>query len=280
MTRVTGLPVAWFSRAAALLIVGVADIPAAVAATRNAGSTINYAFATDLGSGVYDLSGRSLQVYRFTPTWTLREAHDGEPALRFVLPLTAGFFDFSPGDALHGSLPSGIDSFSVMPGLQWDWRLKDDWHLLPYVRVGASFVHGGRDGALFGAGVQLQRDWQQGETEFSRLHELTLASVSYHNQADDRFMRLRQAFEVRRPFGAPDSALRVMAGFYAILDVVPDPPALPNGARYDVMQLETGVTFGTKPRLQVWRIRLPRIGVGYRFAGALSGWRLALGAPF
>jgi hypothetical protein len=31
---------------------------------------------------------------------------------------------------------------------------------------------------------------------------------------------------------------------------------------------------------QVWGIGLPRLGIGYRDAGVLSGWRLVIGEPF
>ena len=40
------------------------------------GQSINYVFATDLGSGVYSLGGRTLQIYRFTYRKDLREVRD------------------------------------------------------------------------------------------------------------------------------------------------------------------------------------------------------------
>ncbi|MGQ0835770.1 MAG: hypothetical protein ACT4O5_12790 [Gammaproteobacteria bacterium] len=51
------------------------------------------------------------------------------------------------------------------------------------------------------------------------------------------------------------------------------------GAEPEPLQLEPGVIFGTRPGWRVWRVPLPRIGLGYRFAGDLSGWRLVIGAP-
>src|SRR5262245_43153515 len=65
--------------------------------------SISYVFATDLGSGVYDLGGRTLQIYRLTYTKELREATPGRFGLRLDLPVTFGFFDFSPVDVVtHG----------------------------------------------------------------------------------------------------------------------------------------------------------------------------------
>ena len=37
--------------------------------------------------------------------------------------------------------------------------------------------------------------------------------------------------------------------------------------------------FGMNPMYQLWGMALPRIGIGYRDAGTLSGWRLVIGEP-
>jgi len=58
------------------------------------GQSINYVFATDLGSGVYDLDGRTLQIYKLTYEKELRETTPDQLGVRFDLPLTFGFFDF------------------------------------------------------------------------------------------------------------------------------------------------------------------------------------------
>jgi hypothetical protein len=38
--------------------------------------------------------------------------------------------------------------------------------------------------------------------------------------------------------------------------------------------------FGAAPMWEIHGFTLPRIGVGYRVAGVLSGWRLVIGDPF
>ena len=43
---------------------------------------------------------------------------------------------------------------------------------------------------------------------------------------------------------------------------------------------ELGVTFGATEPLRLWRIPLPRIGLGYRFGDSLSVYRLVFGTPF
>ena len=89
-------------------------------------SSVNYVFATDLGSGIYDLDGRSLQIYRYTYDRPLAEGQGGAPDFNFVLPITAGFFDFNPIDVLDEGPPTRVDSFSVVPGVELDFKLDDD----------------------------------------------------------------------------------------------------------------------------------------------------------
>jgi hypothetical protein len=38
--------------------------------------------------------------------------------------------------------------------------------------------------------------------------------------------------------------------------------------------------FGAHPMWQVHGIPVPRLGIGYRVAGVLSGWRLVIGDAF
>jgi len=72
----------------------------------------NFAFAHRLGTGVYEISGRTVQVYSLPFEWRLRErgvAEDGtdgadsadgregragRAGLTLTLPVTLGFFDF------------------------------------------------------------------------------------------------------------------------------------------------------------------------------------------
>ena len=68
---------------------------------------------------------------------------------------------------------------------------------------------------------------------------------------------------------------------FAVLDVYPQAPtgAL-IGTQLPVVNLEAGLTFNWSPLPRVWRFDWPRLGISYREAGIVSGWRIVLGAPF
>jgi hypothetical protein len=246
------------------------------------GASVNYVFATELGSGVYDMDGRTLQVYRYTYQHDLREGSAATPGLRFKLPITAGFFDFSPVDVLSEGPPTRVDSISLVPGFELDYLLRDDWHFIPYARAGLSFASSSVGGILYGAGVRLERhgDWH-GWTQFLRA-ELSYAGVEYrHDVPGDQFVRLRYAVDVTRGLGFKLRGREPEGGLYAVFDVVVDPPTAPvSDGRKQPLQAEFGFTLSARPALKIWRFDAPRIGFGYRLAGELSSWRFVIGLPF
>jgi hypothetical protein len=246
------------------------------------GQSINYVFATDLGSGVYDLDGRTLQIYRFTYTKDLREVRDDRLGVRFVLPVTAGFFDFSPIDVISEGPPTRVDSFSVVPGLELDHAMPNDWHFIPYARAGFSVASSSVDGWLYGAGFRLDRTFEANGWDTLLRTELAFAGVKYRQDTpDDRFVRLRQAFDFTRGTGWRVRDREIEFGVYAILDAILDPPTAPVAdADEEPAQAEFGITVATRPRIKLWRFDAPRIGFGYRLAGDLSGFRIVLGVPF
>jgi hypothetical protein len=256
-------------------------ISTATAATpRAAVSTINHAFATELGTGFYDIGGRSVFIATFAPSWDFSPANQAHPGIRLVVPASIGSFDFVPDEALNGRLPRHIDSYSLTPGIEFDFQVGGDWMLTPWVKAGGSFAGGASDGFLYGAGARLTREAESGGRRTTQLHELALVNVNYAHLPDDSFLRLRNAVDVRKPTLPLGPRHRLLTGLYGIIDVVPDPPATPAGVKPAVVQLETGFTLNGDPRPQIGRVRWPRLGFGYRFAGDFSGWRIVIGAPF
>jgi len=249
---------------------------------RAVGQSFNYVFAADLGSGVYDLDGRTLQIYRFTYEKELREVDEDTIGVRFVMPLTFGFFDFKPFDVLSEGIPHRVDSFSLVPGVEFDYLLRNDWHLVPYARGGASVASSSVDGWLYGVGVRLEREgsWA-GWDSFVRT-ELNYSGVGYRQDLPaDQFGRLRQGVDLTRGLGWKVRGREVELGMYTVIDMILDPPTAPVGNRPgQSIQAEFGFTFGTRPRFKIWRWDAPRLGFGYRLAGNLSAWHFLIGQPF
>ena len=246
------------------------------------GASVNYVFATDLGSGVYDLDGRTLQIYQLTYEKSLRDVTPEKFGVKFEVPVTFGFFDFSPRDVLSSGLPTRVDSFAVVPGLEFDYLLKDDWHLIPYARAGFSVASSSVDGWLYGAGLRLERTRDfHGWDKFTRA-ELAMAGVDYREDVEsDQFVRFRQGFDFTRGLGWKIGERPLELGIYAVFDLVVDPPTIPSDQhKKHPIQAEFGFTLATRPRYKIWKFDAPRLGFGYRLAGTLSAWRFVIGAPF
>jgi len=183
----------------ALLSAGIAQCATPRTRDEAISNSISYVFATDLGSGVYQLGDRTLQIYRLTYTKELREPTPERFGARLDLPVTLGFFDFSPVNVVSHGLPSRIDSFAAVPGIELDYLLRNDWHLLPYARAGFSVASSSVDGWLFGTGVALERNGEFHGWDARVRTELAYAGVNYRQDVpNDRFVRLRQGFDLTR----------------------------------------------------------------------------------
>ena len=106
--------------------------------------------------------------------------------------------------------------------------------------------------------------------------------MHYHGDLpNDSFTRLRDGLELRRNFGWPLRTRQAQLGLYGVTDIYLDAPAGPaSGIAARTVQFEAGLMFGAHPMWQTHGISMPRLGIGYRVAGVLSGWRLVIGDPF
>lgn len=245
----------------------------------------NYAFASELGSGIYEIDGRTIEVYQLPFHYLLRapQQHGGRPGIRLILPLTVGFFNFQPSDLEHLRIPTQIGAVSFEPGVELDYWLSDAWHVYPYVKAGATFASSTRINALiYGVGVRSDYRFDTLESDGLWRAELLRAGVSYNSDLpNDAFTRLRDGVELRRDLPWPVHGREPQLAPYAVTDIYFDAPSGPeSGISARTVQFEAGLMFGVSPMWQVHGIPLPRLGVGYRVAGVLSGWRLVIGDPF
>jgi hypothetical protein len=246
----------------------------------------NYAFASELGSGVYEINGRTIQVYQFSPSYRLRYAERprARPGMQLIFPLTVGFFNFQPQDLVHLDIPTQIGALSLEPGIEFDYWLNEDWHLYPFIKAGATFASSSAVNAyIYGTGIRSDYHFSLFEGTDLWREELNYAGVHYRsNLPNDSFTRLRTAAELRQGvFSAPFKERRIEVGVYGIGDIYLNAPTGPaSGISARTLQFETGLMIGMNPVYRFKGISLPRLGIGYRDAGMLSGWRLVIGEPF
>ena len=282
-----------------------ASVCSAAPATQSSADTTysNFAFASELGSGVYQINGSTIQVYQLSPTHRLRYAErpGKQPGLKLIFPVTVGFFDFRTADLAHLDLPKNIGALSFEPGVGaglLDQRglarlsVRQGRRKLRLV-LGRECLHlrfrnaqrralqRVRRGGPVARGTDLCRRalhqlYPQPHAEFHfRLHASPPVSPN------DAFTRLRNGVELAHWVGGPIRDRHFELGVYGISDVYLHAPQGPaSGISARTLQFEFGVMFGMNPMYQLWGMELPRIGIGYLDAGTLSGWRLVIGNPF
>ena len=266
----------------------LASVPALAGAplTRNEQAVINFGFATQLGSGIYSLSGRTLQVYRLPFGYTPSSDEDARVRPRITLPLTLGFVDFKPRDVVETGVPERIDSLSFVPGLALHIAVLEDWELEPFAEAGIARDQASEaDQNVYSAGLRSRYDFGSGPTDWQLYNELVHVVVEQRSfDRTDDFTRFRVGTTARRPFDTAGTGQRADFLAYGLVEVYTDSPVgpadSPEGEDDNGAQLEVGFTFGATEPLRLWKIKLPRIGVGYRVGDGLSVYRIVFGSPY
>lgn len=253
--------------------------------TRDEQNVVHFGFASQLGSGVYIISGRTLQVYRLPFRYRLHTSESSLADVTLTLPVTIGFIGFKPQDVIDTGLPENLDSVSFVPGLAVGFRLSERWRLEPFAEAGLARDRTSEFNArVYSAGLRSGYEFAGGDLDWLLHNELVHAAVTLEEQdRTDDFTLLRTGLTARRPFRAAGEGRRADFLLYGVNEIYIESPDGPVNARDEgasSIQFEVGVTFGTTEPLRIWRIPLPRIGFGYRFGEDLSVYRLVLGAPF
>ena len=245
-------------------------------------NVVNFAFATQLGSGVYSVSGRTLQIYRLPFRYDLRSADDSGPGVVLTLPVTFGFYNFELQDVADGDIPTDVDALSFVPGLALVFEVNPDWKLEPYVEGGISRARDvDANATVYSGGLVSLYEFGGKGFDWQLRNDLTYAGVDLHGAGgSDQLTRFQTVVTARRPF-SPGSQLDYL--LYALNDYYVDQPDGPVDSaerRGNSVQYELGITLGTFETRRIWRIPLPRVGIGYRFGSDLEAWRIVFGTPY
>ena len=245
-------------------------------------NVINFAFATQLGSGVYSVSGRTLQVYRLPFRYDLKPTGDPGIGVALTLPVTFGFFDFELQDVANGDIPTDVDALSFVPGLALMIEVAPGWLLEPYVEAGISKARDvDADSTVYSGGLVSLYEFGGQRFDWNLRNDLTFAGVDVHAAGgSDNFTRFQTVVTARRPVSRGSRSDYVL---YALNDYYIDQPEGPIDSaarRAGSLQYEIGITLGTPETRRIWRVPVPRVGIGYRFGSNIDAWRIVFGAPY
>ena len=222
-------------------------------------------------------------LYRLPFRYAVFAEEEHSFGLQLTLQTTFGFYDFRTSDSPDTGLPDDVDTFGVQPGLELRFLPTQHWLLRPYLEAGYSDDRAGEASAwLYTAGVRslLTHDFEASRARLFFGNDVFVARADPGGGLpDDDYAMLQTSVELRTPLGPTFRGEPVDAGLYLVQDLSFDAPHFPieGGGTGAADQYVAGITIGTEPQARWWKVPLPRLGVGYRFAGDLSAWRFVIG---
>jgi hypothetical protein len=244
----------------------------------------NYAFASQLGSGIYQLSGHTVQIYRVPVYYPIRPAQGRYPGVRVTLSGCIGYFELSPTDADPPDNPDDVAMASFVPGVALEFPVLKNWSLEPFGELGvAQDFHDSERATVYTVGLKSLAKFRPRGVDLLLGHRLVYAGDHVSDsEYDEDFVMLETGFEVRRPLAFEVKGHGLDGGLYIMnyLYLEPTRVFLRDEPLEVGNQYELGFTVGTRVPVEFWRFSFPRLGLGYRFGDDASAVRLVLGAAF
>ena len=276
----------WFATLCALASLWVAPLAAADTSPEEAIPQGNFAFAHRLGSGIYEISGRTVQVYRLPFEWQWRERSDRHAGVMVTVPITLGFFDFKPELLLEEGLPTDVSTMAIVPGLRWNFTASEVWQISPFIEAGvARDRRNDRNSQVFTAGLEIERTDPSSFGPLRQKYSAIYALSSTDEVGRDSLVQLVGGLEVQRELRRSPGRKPWGYAPYVALRWYPQPPGAPllavrSAQRVAPLQGEVGIMFGPLEPVRVGRFTLPRVGLSYRVGRDLSAIRLVFGEAF
>jgi hypothetical protein len=250
-----------------------------------ASDLVNFAHVANTGFGGFSLSGRSVQVYRIPFSYSMRSLEEHSLGVRLTLPVSFGFHNLKATIDDEVRPLERLRTLTFVPGVELQLPLTEETVLKPFVEAGF-----GRETEASGTTVYLYTAGLKTLTT-RRLDGVTVGTgtnvewngVSGEEGGSDDYGVVEVGVEAVSPLRASLAGRRLTVGPYVILrffysDLVFERVG---AAAIEIdNQVELGASVGTEEALRVLGVKLPRLGLAYRFGDGLESWRINFGFPF
>jgi hypothetical protein len=239
-------------------------------------------FALGTWGGDSPVAGTEVYDLRIPASFKVFTSDRDDWGLRVRLVLYAGIYDFNLDEAID--LDLRFQSLAATPGVEFLVPVGKGWILKPFAEIG--YGHDFDNDLGFGVwsvGMRTIVTWPVKTwylsfgTKFQYLSTFT-ADLAF---ADD-YGEIRLGFDARHPLPFTIGGNQAdISGYYIRRQWVDAFIAKEDIDPLEILYTnELGFTFGTTPKVKLWFIPLPRIGLGYRWGPHIKGIRLNFGFPF
>lgn len=252
--------------------------------SENEENLVHYAFAAHLGTGIYSSSGRAVQVYAVPISYTVRPVEDNNWGLKLKIPVAFGFFDFKARDVVKSGLPDNVETMTVVPGVEFQIPVHENWSLMPFGDLGVGKdLSGGDHRYIYSAGIKSLVVFSWKDVEFSIGNKFLYAGHTAPGPDLSHYFRsFETGLDVRHPLDFTIQGRQADFSLYFINFLYSNLAFLRFRAdSFEVdVQYELGLTLGMSRPSKFWLFEMARIGLGYRFGDGLSAVRLVFGMAF
>ena len=271
-----------FGRATSVVAMAAILVIAFPTFAQDDGSPTFHPFAFGFTGG--DSATPDTEVYdlRIPASFKIFTANDDDWGLRLRFVVYAGVYNFTVEDAIDFNYK--FQSLAATPGVEFLVPAGKGWILKPFAEIGY-----GRDFdndlgyGVWSVGIRTIATWpvKKWDLSFGTKVDYLSTFTSTDAVAGD-FGEIRLGFDARHPLPFTIGGNRAdLSGYFIrrqyIDAIIGRDESEPLEIQYTN---EVGFTFGTTPKVKLWFIPLPRIGIGYRFGPHVKGFRLNFGFPF
>jgi len=222
---------------------------------------------------------QSLQLYQIPLSYTVREPAGRSLGVKLTFPVTLGTHELTAATSV-GDLAARVESATITPGLELVFRAGERWTIKPFGEVELGTATDGLSGAVFAGGVRALGRRDYGPVSFTLGTAVRYASPRSRRDLIQDYTTIELGLDGQTPLGVALGKHRLRGGGYAIVRYFPD-LELPEGVLFDIGRTyEVGLSFAGSPELAILGLKLPWIGLGYRFGDLFTGYRISFSFPF
>ena len=241
-------------------------------------NTINYAYATWIGTGIYSFADRRIYVLRGNFSYSLRDPQEEKWGWKLLLPATLGVNDFTDFDV-------EVTTITFIPGVEAQVPVSDNWQLKPFAQIGiGKDFSGGDPSFIWGYGVKGLGNYPTKRMEFDIGAGITYANHTQSgSRGDDGFSKFDIGLNTRWPmrFNIQNRKTYINA-YFVYSEFVNDVELLlPLENNIDLQRLFTfAILLEGRPSFSIWFIPLSGLGIDFTFGNNFRGIGLTTGFPF
>jgi len=240
--------------------------------------TINYAYSTWLGTGIYSFGDRRIYVLRGNFTYSLREPQEDKWGWKLLLPATLGVNEFTNFDV-------EVTTVTFIPGIEAQIPASESWLLKPFAQVGFGKDFSGSDPSfIWGYGFKGLGNFPYKNMEFDFGAGITYANHTQSgSRGDDGFTRFDIGLNARWPTRLSiQNRQTSINAYFVYTEFVNDVELLlPLEDNIDLQRLFTlALLVEGRPSFSIWFIPLSGLGIDFTFGNNFRGIGLTTGFPF